>query len=128
MGTLRQGAMCEFCFRREAHGYIPDPYCAPLCNTCDELGNTRGDDAIGTQRIDTLVSMWVATRTSQHGRGLPAIFGVVTIRRLRGTFMWDEMVIPSHMIAEWVLLSQERAAQRLTIRAAQRADPVTNTA
>ena len=72
--------------------------------------------------------MWVATRTPHHGIGLSAIFRAVSIRRLIGTFMWDEMVIPSHMTAEWGSLSQERTAQRLTTHAAQRTDPDANTA
>ena len=98
MGSLSRGTICQFCLRREAHGYIPDPYCAPICDTCDERGNTIGDDAIGEQRVDILATMWLTTRTPRHGDGLPAIFADALIWRIISTFMWDSLVIPSHTI------------------------------
>ena len=98
MGSLSQGTICQFCLRREAPGYIPDPYCAPICDTCDERGNILGDDAIGEQRIDILATMWLTTRTPRHGDGLPAIFADALIWRIISTFMWDSLVIPSHTI------------------------------
>ena len=114
MGSLSRGTICQFCLRREAHGYIPDPYCAPICDTCDERGNIIGDDAIGAQRVDTLATMWLATRTPRQGDGLPAIFADAPIWGIISTFMWDSLVIPFHTIEAilGVPPTQEQPSQR----------------
>ena len=97
MSSLNQDTVCQFCFSHEAHAYIPDPFCAPICDTCDDRGNILGDDAIGEQRIDILAAMWLITRTPRHGEGLPAIFTDALIWRAISNFMWDSLVIPSHI-------------------------------
>ena len=97
MSSLSQDTTCQFCFSHEAPTCSPVPFCAPICDICDDRGNILGDDAIGKQRIDILAAMWLGTRTPRHGKGLPAIFTDALIWRAISNFMWDSLVIPAHI-------------------------------
>ena len=90
---MAPGTRCEYCFRRDAYAYIPDPYCAPLCEVCEDL-DAENPGVIGIHRIDTLGAMWAATKARNGSNALPAVFGVAsTSLRIYG-FLWDDAIIP----------------------------------
>ena len=55
MGHLPQGTMCSYCGAVEAY-YIPDGFCGPLCDVCEDYGFEHGFSQVYVIRIQR----WVA--------------------------------------------------------------------
>ena len=79
MGTLAPGTVCRYCFILEAHGYIPDPFVAPICRVCDDRSQEVGFRSIGLQRSGILGDMWAAMLAATMS-GLPTPFHVDAVK------------------------------------------------
>ena len=55
MGHLQQGTMCSYCGAVEAY-YIPDGFCGPLCDVCEDYGFEHGFSQVYVIRIQRWIS------------------------------------------------------------------------
>ena len=92
MGSLAPGTVCNYCFIFEAHGHIPDPFCGPICEVCDDRAQEVGCRSIGLQRSGILGDMWAGMLAATMS-ALPTPFQVDAVAARIYAFLFDSELL-----------------------------------